>query len=290
MQIQNYEQLEKIVAESEMVLVGLGEEWVLAEKDILDDLAIKNIFLHRLYSVAREDEVYSEVTRLLTAYYYRNYIPEKLQKAYENMRNMIKDKNYFIVSLTVDSYLHKIGFKENRFVNPCGTFEKLQCGIGCEGELSSSEQLMEEVSEYLSEAASSTDLNSQKDVEKVLNQCVNIKNKYKCELCGQNKCFNLLDAKKYREEGYVERWQDYMKWLQGSLNRKLCVIEAGVGMKLPSVIRWPFEKTVFYNQKSSMIRIHDKFYQINEEVSERAYSCRCDSVSVFSRKSMEAFE
>ena len=112
--------------------------------------------------------------------------------------------------------------------------------------------------------------------------------KYDCKQCGSELRFNLLDTKEYREEGYLERWKCYMKWLQGTLNKELCVIEAGAGVKLPSVIRWPFEKTVFYNQKAKMFRIHKMFYQVNEEVAERAYGCRCHSVELFSERNVEA--
>ncbi|MBE5881306.1 MAG: hypothetical protein E7289_03180 [Lachnospiraceae bacterium] len=289
MQIKNYNQIEQAVSDAGLVLVGLGEEWVLTEKDILDDLSIKNRFLYELYLEAMKKDGYAEVGQLLTAYYYMNYIPDSFRSAYENLLQLVGNKNYFVVSLTIDSYLKRCGFKEDRCVNPCGTFEKIQCDIGCEHVLSSSEQLMEEVSACLIKAEK-TDQGSQEALESILKQCLDIKNKYKCETCGSVKCFNILEAKKYREEGYLERWQTYMKWLQGTLNRNLCVIEAGAGMKLPSVIRWPFEKTVFYNQKSKMFRIHDKFYQINEEVSDRSYGCRCNAVHLFDSKKVEAFE
>ena len=80
-------------------------------------------------------------------------------------------------------------------------------------------------------------------------------------------------------------WQMYMKWLQGSVNKKLCVIEAGAGMSLPSVIRWPFEKTVYYNQKAFLYRIHHTFHQINHEIAERSCGIEASAVSFF--KDME---
>ena len=58
-----------------------------------------------------------------------------------------------------------------------------------------------------------------------------------------------------------------MKWLQGTLNHKICIIELGVGMKYPSVIRWPFEKTAFFNNKAFFFRIHKKLYHLTEELN-----------------------
>lgn len=286
MQLINYGQLEQAVADADLVLVGLGEEWVLSEELILEDLADKNKILYEMFLKAGKDERYRKLLPLLTAYYYDSYIPKAWEKAYKNMLEMLKDKNYFIVSLTVDPYLKKMGFKEERCVNPCGTYEKIQCEEGCNTQLISTQHLLEKM-RRLFDDVTKTDCSGQ-SVERCLEQCVVFMDEYHCDACGANMVFNLLDAKRYLEEGYLERWQIYMKWLQGTLNKKLCVIEAGVGMKLPSVIRWPFEKTVFYNQKANMFRIHEKFYQVNEEVAERSYGCKCHSVQLFGEKNVEA--
>ena len=60
---------------------------------------------------------------------------------------------------------------------------------------------------------------------------------------------NNVYAENYDESGYLDQWGHYRKWLQGTLNRRLFVLELGVGMRFPSVVRWPFEKVAFFNQK-----------------------------------------
>ena len=60
---------------------------------------------------------------------------------------------------------------------------------------------------------------------------------------------NNVYAENYNENGYLSDWQIYTKWLQGTLNKKVLILELGVGLVFPSVIRWPFEKIAFYNQK-----------------------------------------
>lgn len=286
MQLINYAQLEQAVADADFVLVGLGEEWVLSNQHILEDLKDKNQILYEMLILAGKEEKYQKVIPLLYAYYYDFYVPGKLELAYKNMQEMLKDKNYFIVSLTVDSYISRMGFESERCVNPCGTYEKLQCEEGCNKSILSANELMTKM-KCLLDGACDNDCASQ-NIDLYLEKCIALINEYHCERCGSDVSFNLLDSKKYLEEGYLEQWQRYMKWLQGTLNRKLCVIEAGVGMKLPSVIRWPFEKTVFYNQKATMYRIHDKFYQVNEEIAERAYGAASHAVQFFSEKNVEA--
>jgi len=76
------------------------------------------------------------------------------------------------------------------------------------------------------------------------------------------------------------RWDTYMKWLQGTLHKRLLVLELGVGLKYPQIIRFPFEKTVYFNQKAELVRVHDKLFQLPAELSGRGSSIPVDAVSL----------
>jgi len=99
-----------------------------------------------------------------------------------------------------------------------------------------------------------------------------------CPHCGKQLIMNHLGCNKYSEEWYLEKWSLYTKWLQGTLNKNLCVLELGVGMKYPSVIRWPFEKVVFINQKAKLIRVHESLYQLTQEVKDKGTSVQADPI------------
>lgn len=83
----------------------------------------------------------------------------------------------------------------------------------------------------------------------------------------------------YPEE--EENWNDYMKWLSFTLNRHLLVVELGVGFENPMVIRFPFEKTVFLNQKSKMYRVHSLLPQVTAEIAERGTAIQGEPLSLF---------
>lgn len=82
----------------------------------------------------------------------------------------------------------------------------------------------------------------------------------------------------FAEDLTEEQWNGYMNWLSRTLNRKLVILELGEGFLQPTIIRWPFEKTVAINQKASMYRVHKTFYQISDEIKERATAIKADSV------------
>ena len=99
-----------------------------------------------------------------------------------------------------------------------------------------------------------------------------------CPHCGAPLIPNTVAAEHYIEEGYLPQWQAYTRWLAGTLNKELLILELGVGFGTPTVIRWPFEKTAFFNQKSHMYRINERFSQISQEISGRAVPVSDNSV------------
>ena len=93
-----------------------------------------------------------------------------------------------------------------------------------------------------------------------------------CPNCKKMMQPNIVSYNYYDETGYLDKWSRYTKWLQGTVNKKLCILELGVGLAYPTVIRWPNEKIVTYNNNSFMFRVHDKLYQLSEGIGERAKS------------------
>lgn len=282
MKLSSYEDLHGFVEEADLVLIGLGQEWCLTYEIILQELNDKApVLAEILESVAMKEE-HSYLIAAIESYFYHNFCPDKMKGAYQRLFHLVNGKNYFIVSLTTDMYLEKFDFKNDRIVKPCGSFNKMQCDGNCNGVIYGMEELYTAVFLRLDELAKQNDRVGQTDVDIVIQEMEALINDVICSNCKEKIVFNTLDALKYNENGYLKAWEIYMKWLQGTVNKKLCIIEAGAGMELPSIIRWPFEKTALYNQKAKMIRIHKKFFQINEEISDRAYSKESNAIDFFS--------
>ena len=98
--------------------------------------------------------------------------------------------------------------------------------------------------------------------------------------CGSDRTGNVVTKEHYDESCYLPQWQNYLKWLQNTLNRNLCILELGVGFHYPSVIRWPFEKTGYLNQKADFIRVHSKFPQMSEELKDKGISIEGNPVDI----------
>lgn len=252
------QELSERIQDAELILVGLGEYFQYDWSALTSDERY-----HEIEAEIGGRQEYIWIIPFLQKMILRQSEDDRWSRAYKNLEKMLAGKNYFIISLCMDDYIYETGLAENRIVTPCGGFRKMQCDNNCSRELSDvPKESYDAVLRYYRKELSIDQLREPT-----------------CPLCGSKLRFNQLGVTKYAEEGYLERWSEYTKWLQGTVNKKLCVLELGVGMEYPTVIRFPFEKIVFYNQKAFLYRIHPSLYQIGEEIDGRGYSIKENPVN-----------
>lgn len=172
--------------------------------------------------------------------------PEERPRAYEALARLLDGKDYFIVTVNVDGDIFASSLDEKRITAPCGNVRWLQCPEACTKDIWEEGEIPDG----------------------------------KCPHCGAALIPNTVEAEHYIEEGYLISWREYMAWLAGTLNRRLEVLELGAGVQMRElqVIRWPFEKTVFFNKKAHMYRINGELPQISDEIREKALAVREKSV------------
>lgn len=103
--------------------------------------------------------------------------------------------------------------------------------------------------------------------------------------CGSDRTGNVITNGNYDESGYLPQWQAYQKWLGNTLNQKFVILELGVGLDYPSVLRFPGEKMTYFNQKATLIRVHKSLSQVPAEIGERCISVAEDPVEVIRKLS-----
>ncbi|GLB29960.1 hypothetical protein LAD12857_18830 [Lacrimispora amygdalina] len=163
---------------------------------------------------------------------------------YEKLGKLIKDKDYFIVTTLINGELMKSSLDTKRMVAPCGNVTWRQCSKSCTKDIWEPGEIADDI----------------------------------CPHCKEPLTGNTIKAENYIEEGYLPQWNAYTRWLAGTLNKKLLILELGVGFQTPTVIRWPFEKTASVNNKAFLYRIHGSFAQLTEGLREKAESIPVNSV------------
>ena len=172
-------------------------------------------------------------------------VQKELREAYAALWSLVRDKDYYVVTTVTDGAVYDTDFDSRRVVAPCGNIHWRQCSKACTKDIWEEGEVPDDICPYC-----------------------------KAPLTG-----NTVEAETYIEEGYLPRWEAYKTWQTGTLNRRLVILELGEGFKTPTVMRWPFEKIGFFNQKSIFYRIHENFYQMPKELGERAAGIQADSVS-----------
>lgn len=242
--------------DGEMILIGIGEEFSIKYWDIektqlykkvandleTHDIKNTNYFPYIIYDYLKNEHINNE------------HIANILQ-GYNILARRCKDKDFFIITTNIDDMIWKSHIDKDRIVAPCGGYHDLQCSDRCSRELINSSIICEEFIGQIRKA----------------DTCINVRFPT-CPKCGSELVFNNILMDNYIEDGYLSQWEKYTRWLQGTLNKRICILELGVGISYPTVIRWPFEKIGYYNQKSSYFRINEKLYQLTEELKEKGIS------------------
>lgn len=250
-------QVREHIRQCDKLMIGLGEEW----------------------RVDRED-------------------PDAVKKicaAYQNLYNLIKDKDYFIVTMAMDAVI---------FDTELGsTAEKVICtdpplkDEWISGQEKAAPELLAKLDQLFPKKEKPLDSR----LQRIAAPCGNVtwrqcsrtctKDIWEpgeipddiCPHCGAPLTGNTMDAAEYIEEGYLPQWQRYTKWLGKTFGQDLLILELGVGFGKPGILRFPLEKTAFFNQKAFLLRVNERFPQIGEELKGRSEGIAENSVNWIQR-------
>lgn len=247
--MEKQELLERI-HQADMVLVGLGEDF-----DNRERLKWEERWKH-----GRDLLKKANVHWMLPAW--NEYCSGRLGEdvvtpALERLFELLEGKNCFLVSVSTNIVVRRLSEGRLPFVMPCGGTWMKQCSEGCEGEL------------YSVSSENRADLKNffEKLWQDRTDAVGDVPSLGRCGQCGSSMVLNNVYGDHYNEKGYLDEWGKYTEWLKETLNRSLLVLELGVRMEFPSVIRWPFEKIVRYNQKAFLCRVSEDLYQLPEDLS-----------------------
>ncbi len=239
------------IENAEMLLIGLGEEF--------DNVRLFG--KEERYQRTRKRMEEGDIEWMIPAYQdlLRREKNDPLGELLQNFSRLIGEKNYFVVSTSTNSVISLTPWREGRLVMPCGNGRRKQCAHGCAEAVS---DLTGEEEKRLRGFLLSLEKGEATPQEgrALLGTC---------PVCGEPLILNNIYTGAYDEKGYLEQWGGYTRWLQGTLNRGLLVLELGVGLQCPTVIRFPFEKITFYNQKAFLYRVNETLYQLTENLREK---------------------
>ncbi len=258
--------LSEYISDCDLIIVGIGNEWNWIRSGINGDERYDDLVQ---YSRREGNEWLLPVLEFEYAYYNNN---ETIDKAYKALRKLIGEKRYFLISelFIQDALLN--GFEEKLSVYPCGTYRFLQTMDATDPLMETPKvrdfmDLVDKVHKIIAE-----DNGRLEEGEKFNKPFFSGK-----ELYLNQKRLEYSNIK-YNESAYLPNWDMYMKYLTETVGSNLLLLELGVSLDYPTVIRWPFEKVAFINNKAHLVRVHEKLYQHTPEIKDKTDSIKMNSV------------
>lgn len=195
---------------------------------------------------------------------YKNQNPNKL---YKQLFELIKNKNYFVVTTNVDHQFQLAGFDKNKIFYMQGDYGLFQCEIPCHNKTYDNKETIFKmlVSQNFLERTESGYILADKSKWKMTIDTNLIP---KCPVCGRNMTMNLRSDDTFiQDEGWEKHAKLYENFLkQVKDNDNLLLMEFGVGYNTPIIIKYPFEKMTFLNNNTNLIRFNKNYAVCPKEI------------------------
>lgn len=242
------ENAKKVMKEADYILIGAGAGLSTAAGleysgdkfknnfgDFIDKYHFTDLYTATFYDFPTQEEKWAFWARLINL----NRYNEEPLKLYSEIFNLIKDKDYFVLTTNVDAQFEIAGFNKERIFATQGDYGMLQCSKACHTKLYSNKELVKRW------------LKATRDCKIPSNEIMY------CPVCNEEMDVNLRKDNYFVEDDYWHKQSDkYSEFLDKIKGKKVALIEIGVGFNTPGIIRFPFEQLVKENQDYSLIRIN----------------------------------
>lgn len=166
---------------------------------------------------------------------------------------MLSDKKIFVLSTNADGQFVKAGLTSEKIFCTQGDYFHIQCKKGCHNKIYNAVEMFEQMNQ------------ARKDC-KIPSYMVP-----KCPVCGGSMDMNLRKDNYFvQDSSWYEAEERFSDYLEEAVNKKLVLLELGVGFNTPTIIRFPFEKLVRENSNISLIRLNLDQAIVPENFGKRA--------------------
>ncbi len=159
---------------------------------------------------------------------------------YKRLFELVKDKDYFVLTTNVDHQFQKAGFDKHRLFYTQGDYGLFQCSEPCH--------------------------NATYDNEKVIRDMVARQEDMKvpagliphCPVCGKPMTMNLrADDTFVQDERWYQAGERYSDFIRRHKGLQVLFLELGVGMNTPWIIKYPFWQMTAENPQAVYACIND---------------------------------
>lgn len=271
------DKLQKALYAAEAVVIGAGaglsasagftytgERFEKYFHDFAEKYHFRDMYAGGFYPYQTLEEYWAYWSR----YIYINRYMDAPRPVYDMLFDMVKNKDYFVLTTNVDHCFQKAGFDKERLFYTQGDYGLLQCSAPCHQSTYDNEELIRNMVKAQGFCCEEG-LTLPKGVKS--HMAVPAKLVPHCKKCGKPMTMNLrADNTFVEDEGWHNASGRYREFLREHENKKVLFLEVGVGFNTPGIIKYPFWQMTMKNAQAVYVCINDGEAFVPEEIANRA--------------------
>jgi NAD-dependent SIR2 family protein deacetylase len=252
------ERTKKLIADADYVLLGAGAGLSTAAgfeyggdffeenfPDFAEKYGMKDMYSAGFYPFKTSEEKWAYWSRMV----YHNRYKGLANETYVDLFDLVKNKDYFVITTNVDHQFQLAGFDKNRLFYTQGDYGLFQCSVPCHNKTYDNKELVLEM------------VKKQRDC-KIPSELIP-----KCPVCNREMEMNLRSDDRFvQDEGWYQHAEFYQEFLEKTKGKKLVLIEIGVGYNTPGIIKYPFERMVLQNENANLVRINKDYAICGDDI------------------------
>lgn len=189
-------------------------------------------------------------------YIFINRYMDAPETVYQELYDLVKDKDYFVLTTNVDHCFQKAGFDRQRLFYTQGDYGLFQCSVPCHDSTYDNEEIVRRMV-----LAQGYEIDGEGRL--FLSDGVKAKMEIPSELvplcpkCGRAMSMNLrADDTFVQDQGWYIAAQRYRDFVRSYDGMRILYLELGVGANTPVIIKYPFWQMTARNPKAVYVCIN----------------------------------
>ena len=262
-----------------------GERFEKYFGDFAEKFGIRDMYSGGFYTFPDEETHWAWWSRHI---YVNRYVSAPGQ-VYNRLLDLVKDKDYFVITTNVDHQFQKAGFDKEKLFYTQGDYGLWQCSQPCHKRTYDNKGRVVKmiISQGFAIGKNSELLvpegeDGKTDYSMLSMQVPSGLVPY-CPVCGEPMTMNLrADDTFVEDENWHQMQAAYAKFLQDHENKHVLYLELGVGSNTPVIIKYPFWKMTMANENAVYACLNAGEAFCPEEIRDRSICIDGDITEVLS--------